>query len=81
MNILFVCCANAGRSQVAEALFNRLSQHRAKSTGTEADELLAKRNPATSMVKDATLFQLSSISVSTFGKCIQLNAQAYQVSM
>jgi len=39
---------------VAEALFNRLSQHRAKSTGTEADELLAKRNPATSMVKDAT---------------------------
>ncbi len=54
MKILFVCYANAGRSQVAEALFNRLSQHKAESTGTKADELLAKRNPATRMVMDAT---------------------------
>ncbi len=54
MKILFVCYANAGRSQVAEELFNQLSQHKAESAGTKADELLAKRNPATRMVKDAT---------------------------
>ena len=54
MNILFVCYANAGRSQVAEALFNKLSQHKAESAGTRVDKLLTERNPATGMVKHAT---------------------------
>ncbi len=54
MKILFVCYANAGRSQVAEALFNKLSQHKAESAGTKVDELLTERNPATRMVKHAT---------------------------
>lgn len=36
MNVLFVCRANTGRSQVAEALFNKYSsgQNRATSAGT-----------------------------------------------
>ncbi len=54
MKILFVCYANAGRSQVAEALFNKLSQHKAESAGTRVDKLLTERNPATGMVKHAT---------------------------
>ncbi len=54
MKILFVCYANAGRSQVAEALFNQLSQHQAESAGTKVDELLAKRNPPTRTIKHAT---------------------------
>lgn len=40
MDVLFVCVHNAGRSQMAEALFNRLAQerglsYRAQSAGTE----------------------------------------------
>ena len=54
MKILFVCYANAGRSQVAEALFNQLSQHKAESAGTKVDELLAERNPSTRTIKHAT---------------------------
>jgi protein-tyrosine-phosphatase len=54
MKIVFVCYANAGRSQVAEALFNKLSQHKAESAGTKVDELLAERNPPTRTIKDAT---------------------------
>ena len=37
MKVLFVCNANMGRSQVAEALFNQLSGEPAKSAGTRAD--------------------------------------------
>ena len=33
MQILFVCVANVGRSQMAEALFNQLSRHQARSAG------------------------------------------------
>ncbi len=54
MKILFVCYANAGRSQVAEELFNQLSQHQAESAGTRVDKLLTERNPATRMIKHAT---------------------------
>ncbi len=53
MKILFVCYANAGRSQVAEAFFNQLSQHKAESAGTRVDKLLTERKPATRMVKHA----------------------------
>jgi arsenate reductase (thioredoxin) len=39
MNVLFVCVANAGRSQMSDALFARAAQgrHRARSAGSEAD--------------------------------------------
>jgi arsenate reductase len=38
MNVLFVCVENAGRSQIAEALFSRLvddGRHAARSAGSE----------------------------------------------
>ncbi|NIO09779.1 MAG: hypothetical protein GTO40_17955 [Deltaproteobacteria bacterium] len=53
MKILFVCHGNTGRSQVAEALFNRLSRHQARSAGTRVEASLAKRGTNTSTVKDA----------------------------
>ena len=34
MKVLFVCLANVGRSQMAEAFFNRLSRHQAGSAGS-----------------------------------------------
>ena len=39
MNVLFVCRANLGRSQMASALFNRLSQYESGSAGTRVAEL------------------------------------------
>ena len=42
MNVLFVCAGNVARSQVAEALFNRDSGHRASSAGTLVTELKAE---------------------------------------
>ncbi len=54
MKILFVCHANAGRSQVAKALFNKLSQHKAESAGTKVEALLAEEKPSTRTVKHAT---------------------------
>lgn len=53
MKILFVCVANVGRSQVAEALFNKLSIHESVSAGTLADEVLSRTNPPSRMLKDA----------------------------
>ncbi|MDO8537812.1 MAG: arsenate reductase ArsC [archaeon] len=39
MKILFVCRANIGRSQIAEAFFNKLSKkHKAISAGAQVDE-------------------------------------------
>jgi protein-tyrosine-phosphatase len=35
MNILFVCKANVGRSQMAESLFGMLSKHNVMSAGTD----------------------------------------------
>ena len=39
MNVHFVCRANLGRSQMAQAMFNRLSRHRSSSTGTMVLEM------------------------------------------
>ena len=52
MKVLFVCNANVGRSQAAEALFKRLSSHEAESAGTRADEIVARSNPPTRTLKD-----------------------------
>jgi arsenate reductase len=40
VNVLFVCVQNAGRSQIAEALFTRAAagRHQARSAGTEPAE-------------------------------------------
>ena len=53
MKVLFVCNANVGRSQVAEALFNKLSAHESISAGTRADEAVSRTNPPSRMLKDA----------------------------
>ena len=44
MNVLFVCGANVGRSQMAEGLFNEATrEHRAISAGTNVHEKEGKR--------------------------------------
>ncbi len=52
MKVLFVCNANVGRSQMAEALFNKLSNHESASAGVRADEILAKTPRLTRKMKD-----------------------------
>ena len=52
MKVLFVCNANMGRSQVAEALFNQLSGEPARSAGTLADEIVERTNPSSRRLKD-----------------------------
>ena len=52
MKVLFVCNANVGRSQVAEALFNQLSSEPAISAGTVADAIVERTMPASRCLKD-----------------------------
>jgi arsenate reductase (thioredoxin) len=52
MKVLFICYANVGRSQVAQAYFNQLSQHDSDSAGIAVNELIAKGNLASSKLKD-----------------------------
>jgi len=50
--VLFVCFANIGRSQVAQACFDQLSQYDSDSAGIGVDEQLARRNLTTRTLKD-----------------------------
>ena len=52
MKVLFVCNANVSRSQVAEALYAKLSGCPAESAGTRADEVLARTSPPSRMLKE-----------------------------
>jgi protein-tyrosine-phosphatase len=52
MKVLFICYANVGRSQVAQAYFTRLSQHDSDSAGIAVDELMAKANLSSRKLKD-----------------------------
>ena len=52
MKVLFVCNANVGRSQVAEALFNQLSDVPSTSAGTVADAIIERTNPVSRRLKD-----------------------------
>ena len=52
MKVLFVCNANMGRSQVAEALFNQLYDEPPRSAGTVADAIVERTNPASRRIKD-----------------------------
>ena len=54
MNILFVCRANVGRSQVAQVCFNQLSRHTADSAGIAVDELMVKLHLRGRTLKDVT---------------------------
>ncbi len=51
--VLFVCFANMGRSQVARACFDQLSQHDSDSAGIGVDENIARRNPPSRKLKDS----------------------------
>lgn len=42
MKVLFICYANVGRSQVAEACFKTLSQHDSHSAGIAVNERIAQ---------------------------------------
>ena len=42
MKILFVCVANVGRSQMAEAFCNKLSRHEAISAGSQVGEKMGQ---------------------------------------
>jgi len=52
MKVLFVCYANVGRSQVAQAYFNTLSQHDCDSAGIAVDERIALRKLPSKKLKD-----------------------------
>lgn len=59
MNVLFVCRANLGRSQMARALFNRLSQYESGSAGIGVAEREgqtvaqnAKESPSVALVME-----------------------------
>jgi protein-tyrosine-phosphatase len=52
MKVLFVCYANVGRSQVAEACFKTLSQHECDSAGIAVNERIAAMKLASKRLKD-----------------------------
>ncbi len=52
MKVLFVCQANIGRSQVAQACFDQLSSHESSGAGMAVDEITAKGNWASKKLKD-----------------------------
>jgi protein-tyrosine-phosphatase len=58
MKVLFVCYANVGRSQVAQAYFAILSKHESDSAGIAVNERIAVMNLPTRKLKD-TLNQRS----------------------
>ena len=52
MNVLFVCQANIGRSQVAQACFDQLSSHESSGAGMAVDKITANGNWASKKIKD-----------------------------
>ena len=52
MKVLFVCYANVGRSQVAQACFTTLARHASDSAGIAVNELIVQRNLASRKLKD-----------------------------
>ena len=52
MKFLFVCYANVGRSQVAQACFTTLSRHDSDSAGIAVNELIVLRNLPSRKLKD-----------------------------
>jgi protein-tyrosine-phosphatase len=52
MKVLFVCYANVGRSQVAQACFTTLSRHASDSAGIAVNELIVQRKLPSRKLKD-----------------------------
>ena len=55
MKVLFICYANVGRSQVAEACFKKLSQHDCESAGIAVNERVAQRKLPSKKLKDSPI--------------------------
>jgi protein-tyrosine-phosphatase len=55
MKVLFICYANVGRSQVAEACFKRLSQHDSHSAGIAVNERVAQMKLPSKKLKHAAI--------------------------
>jgi protein-tyrosine-phosphatase len=52
MKVLFICYANVGRSQVAEACFKMLSPHQCESAGIAVNDRIAAMKLASRKLKD-----------------------------
>ena len=52
MKVLFICYANVGRSQVAEACFKMLSPHECESAGIAVNDRIAAMKLASRKLKD-----------------------------
>ena len=52
MKVLFICYANVGRSQVAEACFKTLSRHDCDSAGIAVNERISQRKLPSKKLKD-----------------------------
>ncbi len=55
MNVLFICYANVGRSQVAQACFKTLSRHDSHSAGIGVSERIAQMHCPSKKLKDNTI--------------------------
>jgi protein-tyrosine-phosphatase len=55
MKVLFICYANVGRSQVAEACFKTLSQHDSHSAGIALNERIAQMKLPSKKLKHAAI--------------------------
>jgi protein-tyrosine-phosphatase len=55
MNVLFICYANVGRSQVAEACFTKLSKHDCHSAGIAVNERIAQMKLPSKKLKHAAI--------------------------
>ena len=55
MNVLFICYANVGRSQVAEACFTKLSKHDCHSAGIAVTERIAQMKRPSKKLKHAAI--------------------------
>ena len=52
MLVMFVCQANVGRSQVAEACFQQISRHQVCSSGLRVNVEMARQKPPSAKLKD-----------------------------
>ena len=52
MKLLFLCVANVGRSQVADACFKTISRHESDSAGIAVNEKIAQRKLPSRKLKD-----------------------------
>ena len=75
MKVLFVCNANVGRSQVAEALFNQLSDVPSTSAGTVADAIIERTNPVSRRLKDGGSSAITYMSEQGIGVSESLRDQ------